>query len=170
MNLDRRGDKKLNSVLSEMYLKEELDQISVGLARPSLVKMQVGKENRRVTIAPIDNSKAAAQILKKQKEEIVFAHAGCVSTSAFLNNELIVTGGCDNNVILWHIGAWNSLGKIIELKGHSGWITAIQGTEDGKWILTASEDKTVKLWNLERAMEVPAVIENMQNLNNLQFE
>jgi len=65
----------------------------------------------------VDYNEINAKKAEEKLSEIYFAHAGCVSCSAFLNNEVIVTGGYDNHAILWHIGAYNSLSKIIDLKG-----------------------------------------------------
>jgi WD40 repeat protein len=42
---------------------------------------------------------------------------------------------------------WKRDGTLIKtLKGHAGWVTAVDFSRDGKMIATASTDKTVKLW------------------------
>lgn len=35
----------------------------------------------------------------------------------------------------------------MELKGHEGWIWCIDYSNDGKFIVSGSEDKEIKLWN-----------------------
>ena len=36
-----------------------------------------------------------------------------------------------------------------ELTGHTGWVHSIAVSPDGKWAASGSEDKTVKIWDLE---------------------
>nr|MDZ8234387.1 hypothetical protein [Nostoc sp. ChiQUE02] len=38
---------------------------------------------------------------------------------------------------------------LLTLTGHNSWVTAIAVTPDGKRVISASDDKTLKLWNLE---------------------
>ena len=41
-----------------------------------------------------------------------------------------------------------------QLEGHNGWVTAVATTaEDPNMILTASRDKTIVVWNLQRTDE-----------------
>jgi WD40 repeat protein len=35
------------------------------------------------------------------------------------------------------------------LQGHSLAVTAVAPTPDGKWVVSTSDDRTVKVWNLE---------------------
>jgi len=82
-----------------------------------------------------------------------YAHHGCVSCAAFLNQEFLVTGAYDRHAILWSIGKNNVLDKRLDMRGHSDWITGIDGTADAKCVLTSSRDGTLRLWNLEHAFE-----------------
>lgn len=80
-----------------------------------------------------------------------FAHSGCVSCGAFLNQQYVVTGAYDRHAIVWSISENNSLKKRLDLRGHAGWVTGIDGSRDGNWVITSSNDTTIRLWHLEDA-------------------
>ena len=40
------------------------------------------------------------------------------------------------------------------LTGHAKWVTATAMTPDGRWALSGSEDRTVRLWDLENGQEI----------------
>ncbi|WP_292799591.1 WD40 repeat domain-containing protein [Nostoc sp. NMS7] len=43
---------------------------------------------------------------------------------------------------------------LLTLAGHSNWVNAVALTPDGKQVISASLDNTLKLWNLETGEEI----------------
>jgi predicted NACHT family NTPase len=41
----------------------------------------------------------------------------------------------------------------VTLKGHSDWVTSVNFSPDGKWIVSGSNDKTVKVWDADTGQE-----------------
>ncbi|XP_062380839.1 WD repeat-containing protein 88-like [Sardina pilchardus] len=84
-------------------------------------------------------------------------HDGCVSSCMFSNDaSLLVSGAYDRTVAVWDMKA---ICKLLLLKGHTDWVMDVAISEDKKWVVSCSKDKTVRMWNIERAEEIPAVIE-----------
>lgn len=63
------------------------------------------------------------------------------------DESLIITGGIDNNIILWDIKK-NRSG--LELKGHRNWVKALIVSEDNKNLYSISDDKSIKIWRLPK--------------------
>ncbi|KAK2492496.1 hypothetical protein MC885_007929, partial [Smutsia gigantea] len=78
-------------------------------------------------------------------------HEGSVSSCHFARDtSLLVSGGFDRIVAIWD--------------GHNDWVTDVAISNNKKWILSASKDKTLRLWNIEEIDQIPLVIENRKAL------
>ena len=62
--------------------------------------------------------------------------------------------GRESTVLLWDAAAGKPSGK---LEGHTAGVTTVQLSSDGARALTASEDGTVRLWDLEKRTELMRV-------------
>ncbi|KAF3818327.1 hypothetical protein GH733_012635 [Mirounga leonina] len=73
-------------------------------------------------------------------------HEGSVSSCHFSRDtSFLVSGGFDRTVAIWD--------------GHSDWVTDVAISNNKKWVLSASKDKTMRLWNIEEIDQIPLVIE-----------
>lgn len=55
----------------------------------------------------------------------------------------VVTGGMDKNVNIFAADSWD---LVKTLTGHDGNVNAVDISSDGKWIVSSSRDRTIKLW------------------------
>lgn len=67
------------------------------------------------------------------------------------DGNLICTGYDEGTLILWNR---NTGGKLRSLTGHQSKINAIIFTRDGTRIITASQDKTIRIWETRTAREI----------------
>ncbi|KAM5137980.1 WD repeat-containing protein 88 [Mantella aurantiaca] len=100
----------------------------------------------------------AGEYRHRGAERLQDAHSGSVSSCAFSEDgSTIVSGGYDRAIVMWDV---SSARKKLILKGHTDWVLDVALSTNKKWILSASKDSTLRLWNIEKCEEVPAVIEN----------
>jgi len=135
---------KLYDIATGLY-RHEIKYKNDGLKNDELESTQLKCETK------VEN-KSDSQIQEHNDGINHFAHTGCVSCSAFLNQKHLVTGAYDRHAILWSIEKNNRLSKKVDLRGHEDWVTGIDGSSDANWVLTSSKDATIRLWNLENAV------------------
>jgi WD40 repeat protein/serine/threonine protein kinase len=87
-------------------------------------------------------------------------HTGPVRCLRFSQDgRLLVSGGEDNNVIVWDVAT----GRLLKtLRGHSGLIRSCDLTADGQTVLTGSYDSTAKVWSIAGYQEVRSLLDQLQ--------
>jgi WD40 repeat protein len=69
----------------------------------------------------------------------------------------------ENVAILWDAEAGRELR---EFEGHSGWVNGVAVTPDGTALLTASQDQTLRLWNLKTGQHLRTFTEGEKQWAN----
>ena len=69
------------------------------------------------------------------------------ASSGMFSGESIVEDGT--------LKVWDLQNETVEriLTGHTGWVTAVAVTPDGRWAISGSGDQTLKVWNLKTGTE-----------------
>ena len=60
-------------------------------------------------------------------------------------DKVIVSGSADKTIKVWHV----DIGTCYTLRGHSDWVTCVKIHPKSRTLFSASDDSTVKLWDLE---------------------
>ena len=73
-------------------------------------------------------------------------HTGSVNSLAFNNNGTILASDCYKIIKLWNV---ESKTVIATFKGHSECVNSVAFNHNGTILASGSEDKIIKLWNVE---------------------
>lgn len=89
---------------------------------------------------------------------VLDAHSGWVTTIAIATNDfkIFATGSRDNFILIWEIAENQENFAIIKkrLRGHSHFVSELILSPDGKFCISASWDKTLKLWDLNTSKAI----------------
>uniref|UniRef100_A0A4X2LI79 Uncharacterized protein n=1 Tax=Vombatus ursinus TaxID=29139 RepID=A0A4X2LI79_VOMUR len=92
-------------------------------------------------------------------------HEGSVSSCLFTRDaSLIVSGAYDKMVTVWDVAGGY---RKCTLKGHEDWVMDVAISNNRKWVISASKDTTIRLWNIEKADQIPLLME-YKRLHGLQ--
>ncbi|XP_074067588.1 WD repeat-containing protein 88 [Macrotis lagotis] len=93
-------------------------------------------------------------------------HEGSVSSCLFTRDaSLIVSGAYDKMVTVWDVAGGY---RKCTLKGHQDWVMDVAISNNRKWVISASKDTTIRLWNIEMVDQIPMLIE-YRRLHGLQI-
>ena len=89
------------------------------------------------------------RIKSYEKEHTLYGHKKAVYCCAFEPRLgfYIATCSHDMTCVVWDI---RNGSRVRTLKEHAGWIMHLAWTPDGNYLLTASADKTIKLWTVHK--------------------
>ena len=109
------------------------------------------------SIATVGGRDARLWDARTGRELMSFTPHGTVASANFSpDGKRLVTGFWDNSARVWDLepgrpglklGGKSADGK--ESEGHSAFVNSACFSPDGKWILTASDDRTAKLWDAD---------------------
>lgn len=120
------------------------------------------KEN---VIAAASGSEISVWDLNKGELVVAFEHSeGAICTKIAFNpdNSIIMSLYNNGDLFLWNINSNN----VVKCKGHTKTINSISISPDGQRILTASSDKTIRLWDVLSGGCLK-ILENHSDLDNI---
>jgi WD40 repeat protein len=77
------------------------------------------------------------------KPIMLMGHEDSVKSVNFLENNQIVSGACDNTIIIWSLNIYSPSTKLV---GHSDCITGLVVLSNFSYMVSGSRDKTLIVW------------------------
>ena len=103
-------------------------------------------------------------------------HTDRVNSVAFSpNGELIASGSSDNTVRVWDVASYVqrtaivSVGEVMKLEGHISTVNSVTFSKDGKFIVSGSNDNTVRVWNVNSGEEMMKLGGHTNVVNSVAF-
>ena len=120
--------------------------------------LAVSADNKLMASASFDYSVVIWSLNPIKEKITLIGHDAAVNTVKFTpGNDYLVSGGDDNNVLLWSLKNINNLEEEIEpikIGNHRGKISGLDFSKDGKILLTASWDGTIGVWDISNRKKI----------------
>jgi WD40 repeat protein len=108
-------------------------------------------DGNRVVTSSWDNTARIWNIAGPRAEVKLVGHAGYVNDAAFSpgDGRYVATAARDNEVILWDSTNGKLLARFNGEDGHHGPVTSVAFDAKSQRLITASQDRTAKIWDLK---------------------
>ena len=110
--------------------------------------ISLSPENTRILVAGVDKLARIYELDGKLLETL--PHDGPVTAAAFVDAKRVVTGGADKLARLW-------TSSLIWQRSHQGPVRQALFTPKGDQVVSAGDDKTIKIWNAADGKEVKSL-------------
>ncbi len=124
--------------------------------------LAVSTNNQLMASASFDYSVVVWDLNPIKEKITLIGHDAAVNAVEFSpRNDFLVSGGDDNNILLWMLNDIYTINEEIEpirLGNHRGKIADLEFSSDGKFLLSASWDGTVGVWNLKKRQKTHSLV------------
>ena len=124
--------------------------------------LAVSNDQKFMASASFDYSVVIWELNPIKEKITLIGHDAAVNTVKFSpKNNFLASGGDDNNILLWPLNNINNGNQEIEpikLGNHRGKIASLDFSKDGKYLLSASWDGTVGIWDILKRKKIMSLM------------
>jgi cytochrome c len=127
--------------------------------------LAISADGSFVLSGSFDSSAIRWSLSKNTAEQVLRFHESAVNAVAVIAGGKLATAGEDAQVAIWDDG---KLAPTTVLKGHTAPVAALAASPDGKWIASASWDRSIRLAPVAGG-EAQVLTGHQDNVNGLAF-
>jgi WD40 repeat protein/energy-coupling factor transporter ATP-binding protein EcfA2 len=118
--------------------------------------MDISPDGKSVVIGTLEGKAIIIDIASQMESVVASQASNPVHAVGFdAKGEIVAIGTEKGSVMFWSIP---KKATIREFKGHKARVSKISFSRDGKYMATASFDKTIQLWMLDRLNDLPIIL------------
>ena len=135
--------------------------------------LAVSTNNQLMASASFDYSVVIWDLNPIKEKITLIGHDAAVNAVRFSPaNDFLVSGGDDNNVLLWSLNDINRGNEEIQpirLGNHRGKIADLEFSKNGRYLLSASWDGTVGVWDLKERKKIHSLVGHKGPVYSVQY-
>ena len=113
-----------------------------------IIDLAISSDGTRLATASADRRAVVWNLPDGKRLHVLRNHDEAVTAAAF-GRDLVATGGRDEKIFLWNLASEHPDEKPRVLTGHGGTIGDLTFAADGTILISASNDKTLRVWRLD---------------------
>jgi len=102
-------------------------------------------DGRRLATASSDRAVTLFDAKTGRKLRTLVGQRDYVTGVAFIGDRQLASGGKDGLVMVWDLGSGKPR---LTLRGHRAWVNSVKVSPDRRYVASASDDRTVRIWSV----------------------
>jgi len=162
---------KINLTLDKSGIITKTDDIKViGTSDVWITKLMFKRDSKEEILytGSKDGKVNLWNITKGTDSTLIGKHDGAITDISIIRNgKMIASSSNDTKITIWELDSTNNYNKKRDLMGHTEAVLALDVQTDDNYLISASKDNTIKIWDLNdlrwiRSIDIPYYMEEFE--------